>query len=121
MIGYIFLLIGLFFLGLGIVLFKGISYSNKIIFIPLCGLGISMFKKKLVDIMSGIDDKEITKYLIVRWIGSNMIMMSFIIIFSNILALIFSDENNVIIFCISLFIIIIFFFRCLFSIMQRAV
>ena len=121
MIGYIFLLIGVFLLEIGILMFKGVIYSKNIIFIPVCGLGVSIFKKKLINIISGIDDKEITKYLIVRWIGSNMIIMSFIIIFSNIFAVIFKSEINVIIYCISLCIIIIFFLRCLFSIIQKMV
>lgn len=122
MIGYIFLLIGVFLLGIGILMFKGVIYSKNVIFIPVCGLGVSIFKKKLINIISEIDDKEITKYLIVRWLGSNMIIMSFIIIFSNIFAVIFKSEINVIIYCISLcIIIIIFFLRCLFSIIQKMI
>ncbi|MBM7836241.1 hypothetical protein [Clostridium sardiniense] len=90
MVNYVFLVIGVFLLGLGILMCKGLV-SNMI---------------------AGFDDQNDDKLIAGKWVGTNIVIMSFIIILSSIIVIIAKIENPLIIFCISMGSIVIFSLRC---------
>ena len=89
MVNYIFLFIGIFLLGLGILILKG----------------------KLVDMIAGFDEKKDDKLMAGKWVGSNLITMALIVILGSLITSMLKIQNPLIIFCISIGAVIIFSLR----------
>lgn len=89
-----------------------VSYTFLVVSIFLLILGILFLKGKLVDSIAGFDKKKDNKLRAGKWVGSNLIIISLIVMLSSITTLIVKIKNPLVIFSISMGAIIIFSLRC---------